>query len=361
MWNEYLIDPDIRQAETLPGSFYHHPAVFERLRQKVFARSWQLVGDESLVPLSGYAHPFFFVDYFLEEPMLLVKDQEGILRCLSNVCTHRGNILATHPGRINRILCRYHGRRFNLKGTMEFMPEFEAARNFPRPCDHLSEFGLHDWGPFIFTALNPAYSLEPVLSELSARVGHLPLHSFRLAPEYSKDYLVHAHWALYCDNYLEGFHIPYIHQELNAVLDYGRYATHLYDHMVLQVGYSDDPGEVFDLPASHPDHGLGVSAYYFWIFPNLMFNFYPWGLSINIVKPLSVDRTRVTFLTYIHQEERYHQGIQALIDKVEREDELVVEQVHKGLRSQVYLRGRYAPEREKGVHHFHRYLGSYLQ
>ena len=47
----------------------------------------------------------------------------------------------------------------------------------------------------------------------------MPLHEFRFDAGLSKEYLVHAHWVLYCDNFLEGFHIPFIHKDLNAMLD----------------------------------------------------------------------------------------------------------------------------------------------
>ena len=38
------------------------------------------------------------------------------------------------------------------------------------------------------------------------------LKDFIFDPNASRDYLVKANWALYCDNYLEGFHIPFIHK-----------------------------------------------------------------------------------------------------------------------------------------------------
>lgn len=49
-----------------------------------------------------------------------------------------------------------------------------------------------------------------------------------------------------------------------------------------------------------------------------------------------------------------------LLDKVEREDEFVVESVHKGVQSRFYTTGRFSPTREKGVHHFHSLLAKYL-
>ena len=36
------------------------------------------------------------------------------------------------------------------------------------------------------------------------------------------------------------------------------------------------------------------------------------------------------------------------------DDEAVVEAVQRGIRSRLYVRGRYSPTREQGVHHFHR-------
>jgi len=117
---------------------------------------------------------------------------------------------------------------------------------------------------------------------------------------------------------------------------------------------------VFDLPPSSPDYGQKVSAYYYWMFPNTMLNFYPWGLSVNVVKPQAPDLTRVSFLCYVWDPSRLGRGAGAALDRVEREDEVVVELVQKGLRSRFYDRGRFSPAREKGVHHFHRLLAQFM-
>ena len=47
-----------------------------------------------------------------------------------------------------------------------------------------------------------------------------------------KDYMVNAHWALYCENYLEGFHIPFVHAGLNAVIDFGNYQPNCFHTQV---------------------------------------------------------------------------------------------------------------------------------
>ena len=93
----------------------------------------------------------------------------------------------------------------------------------------------------------------------------------------------------------------------------------------------------------------------------MMFNFYPWGLSINIVKPISKNKTRVIFRSFVWDSSKLRDGAGAVLDKVEREDEFVVEGVHKGLQSRAYQTGRFSPTREQGVHHFHRLLAKCLK
>lgn len=360
MTTNFYIDPDIRQAHTLPASFYKDPAVFERIKTNIFLKSWQWLGDEQQVPVANSVAPFVLLPHFLNEPMVLSKDANEEIHCLSNVCTHRGFQVVQHPGKCRKLTCLYHGRRFKMDGSFEFMPEFKDAKDFPRPCDDLYRFPLEKWGPFLFAGLNPTFDLKPVFAKMEERIGFLPIETCILDTSRSKDYLVHAHWALYCDNYLEGFHIPFVHHDLNDVLDYGAYKTEVYDYCNLQIGYTEDAVEVFDFPEGHPDYGKNVGGYYYWVFPNMMFNFYPWGISVNIVKPIAPNRTRVSFLSYVYDEQKLGEGASADLDKVEREDEFVVEGVNQGIQSAFYKAGRFSPKMEQGVHHFHRLLAQYV-
>jgi choline monooxygenase len=360
MKDRFSIETDISKAETLPASFYRNKDVFELLKEKVFLKSWQWIGDENLVKLPQSVHPFVLLDGYLTEPLLITKELDETIHCLSNVCTHRGNLVALNPGKSKKLICTYHGRRFGLDGSYQSMPEFEQVKNFPRPCDSLHKLPIERWGPLLFAGLNPDFEFSSVIKKMKERVGFLPLDDFFLDPVLSKDFLVHAHWALYCDNYLEGFHVPFVHEELSKVLDYGSYKTEIYDYCNLQIGYTDDATEVFDLPEGHPDYGKNVGAYYYWVFPNMMFNFYPWGLSINVVKPLDINRTKVSFISYVYDPSKLDKGAGSGLEKVQREDEFVVENVQKGVNSSFYKAGRFSPTREQGVHHFHRLLEKFL-
>ena len=235
------------------------------------------------------------------------------------------------------------------------MPEFTEAIGFPTASDNLAEFPLKQWMGMHFTALDESAQLP--WEVLGNRLGFLKSEEFTHDPSRDRDHTIEANWMLYVDNYLEGFHIPYVHPELNQALDYEGYTTETFEGGVMQIGRAMEGDVKFDLPDGHPDAGHDIAAYYLWLFPNMMFNFYPWGLSLNVVIPVSPTKTRVLYRGYVRDADLASQGAGSLLDTVEEQDQWVIELVQRGMASSVYERGRYSPTREQGVHHFHRMLG----
>ncbi len=356
----FSVDPDISVAQTISKEFYCSESVFQLSKEKLFSPSWQFIGHSDMVPKPGDIHPFTLLEHFLDEPLILTRDRENTLHCISNVCTHRGNIIANRPCRLTNLRCSYHGRLFHLDGQFMSMPEFKEVKNFPTKEDNLPSLPLFQWGKLLFSSLNHGIGHELYFKEMMDRLSWLPLGDFIYQPELSRDYAVKAHWALYCENYLEGFHIPFLHAELNAVIDFSNYTTELYRYSNLQLGIAKEDEDCFELPPGSPDFGKKVAAYYFFVFPNMMFNFYPWGLSLNVVMPVSLNETRISFLTFLWKEDIYDTGAGSGLDTVEKEDEEVVQNVQKGIRSRFYEHGRYSVTREQGTHHFHQIISEFM-
>ncbi len=354
---------DIRNAYTLSADFYRNEKLFELVRENIFARSWQFMTDSSRLKAPGHAVPITILDGFLSEPILLARDSVDQLHCLSNVCTHRGNLLTEGECHVGTLRCRYHGRRFNLDGTMHSAPGFEGATNFPAASDNLPKVPLEQWKTMLFAnacASDQLFPFKELVADMDERLGWLPLEKFLFDSTGAREYLVKANWALYCENYLEGMHIPYVHPDLATALDIKDYRSEVYKYANLQIGIASGAQECFHLPPSSPDFGDRIGGYYYWLFPNMMFNFYPWGLSINVVQPLGQELTKVVFLPYVWDESKRALGAGAALDRVEREDEEIVERVQQGVKSRFYKRGRYAPRWEKGVKHFHELLKQYV-
>lgn len=386
-----------RQSErTLPATFYRSKDLYEESLDSIFARSWQLVGrfnegeSFNLGLKPGMMESVTLLPGSLNEPLLLTRTQSVIalldqnkqnnskskpdgnlqpepqfnLTCLSNVCTHRGALLL-ETGKEEAIppqglRCRYHGRRFNCDGTFQSAPGFENVDNFPEEADHLKKIEIHNWGPFTFASLNPACSFEEFIEPMRERLAFLDLDKLVYQPELSCEYDIEAHWALYVDNYLEGLHIPFVHPSLSAVLDLKNYRTELFAMGNLQLGAANSKADTFDLPPQCPDFGQAMGAYYYYLFPNMMFNFYPWGLSLNIVAPTSHKTTKVYYRTFVLDPSRMQSYSPSDIKQTEMEDEDVVELVQKGIQSRVYKSGRYAPVWEQGVRQFHGLIAKFM-
>lgn len=89
----FNINPDIKNSPTLPSEFYKDEKYFEKSKEKIFSKTWQFIGDTDLVKVPGQVYPFTMLEGFMNEPLLLTRDYDDNINCLSNICTHRANII----------------------------------------------------------------------------------------------------------------------------------------------------------------------------------------------------------------------------------------------------------------------------
>jgi choline monooxygenase len=237
------------------------------------------------------------------------------------------------------------------------MPRFEGVVGFPTAEDDLPMLSVAERSGMLFGSLAPELPFEEWWRPVEERLGGIDLGALVPAPERHRDYEFEANWALYLDNYLEGFHIAFIHPALTAAIALDRYETHLLPQGTLQIAIArDGDPTAFAPPPGHPEGGGKVAAWYFWLFPGTLVNVYPWGISLNIIEPVSPTRTRVLFRSLVSRPELQGCGASADLHQVELEDEAAVIATQVGLKGSLYRRGRYSAEEERGVHHFHRMM-----
>ena len=365
------VNEAIECAQTLASRFYTDPHILEIEREKIFRRTWQLVGtlDQACGEVKGVKRTIsdpesYFTADVAGEPIIVVRDKLGTLRAFSNVCRHRAGPIALGSGCKNVLRCQYHGWTYTLDGRLIGTPDVEGVEFFDRSTMGMVPLRLETWEKFIF--VNFDRNAEP----LAAYLGKIPeqARGFQfegLECAERRDYVIDCNWKVYVDNYLEGYHIPIAHPGLMREIDYAQYRTDTYRYYSQQFApiramKATDSGERFYAP------GTGLQeALYFWVFPNLMLNIYPDNISTNVIVPLSHDKTLTIFEWFFHDvdlaktRERIHKAV-AFSDEVQQEDILLCENVQKGLRSATYDRGRYSVKRENGVHHFHMLLAESL-
>ena len=365
------VNPQLECAETLASRFYTEPSVLALEKEKIFLRTWQLVGtlSQPCGEVNGtkrtIADPesYFTMD-LAGEPVVVVRDAAGKLRAFSNVCRHRAGPIAEGAGCRKVLNCAYHGWTYALDGRLIGTPEVDGMEFFDRSTMGMVPLRCETWEQFIFVnfaAQGP--TLGEHLGNIPELAREFPFEGLALTER--RDYVVNCNWKVYVDNYLEGYHIPIVHPGLMKEIDYPRYRCETFRYHSRQVGPVKElkPSDTHD--RVYPP-GVGLKeALYFWIFPNMMLNFYPDNVQTNLIVPLSRDKTLVIFEWYFHEahsEKTRARAAKAIAfsDVVQQEDAHICEAVQRGLQSATYDRGRYSVKRENGVHHFHMLLSEFL-
>ena len=346
------IDSDISRAWSVPSRFYTEPSVLALEQEKIFRKTWQVVGHGQQLANPGD----FFTTELHGEPLLLVRGAGGELRGFYNVCRHRAGPPAEGCGSRKLFRCGYHGWTYGLDGSLISAPEFEDQPDFSSDRFGLIPVRAEQWFGLIFVNLDPnAESLEKNLGTLPRQVKRFDLAGMKLFQR--RTYEMKCNWKTYVDNYLEGYHLPSVHPGLNRELDYGAYTVEPYARHVRQFSpiRGAQPGDA--TPRRYKEAREDLTTDYFWIFPNWMLNCYPDNVSLNIVLPLEAGRSLAIFEWYVPEEDFGNKAASDSVefsDQIQIEDVAICETVQKNLHSRSYERGRYSVRQEKGVHAFHR-------
>ena len=356
---QFTIQSEIARAWTLPAPLYFDANVFAAEKEKLFSRTWQVVGHSNQVANSGD----YFTTELLGEPLVFVRGTDGILRGFYNVCRHRAGPPAQGCGSRKLFRCGYHGWTYALDGSLLSATEIEGVDGFRAEDFALAPVRTEEWFNLIFANLDPeALPLRENLGELPMQAGKFPFAGMKLFER--RTYDMKCNWKTYVDNYLEGYHLPSVHPGLNRELDFNAYVVEPYARHVRQFSpiRGAQPGDA--TPRRYQEAREDLTTDYFWIFPNWMLNCYPDNVSLNIVLPVDPERSLAIFEWYLPEQAHTAPEAKASVefsDQIQIEDVAICEIVQKNLHSRSYARGRFSVKQEKGVHAFHRMYGELMR
>jgi choline monooxygenase len=352
----YDAQAPLERAATIPSSWYTDARVLDLERRSVF-RGWQCVGrvDQAAAPGD------YFTADLAGEPLVIVRGGDGELRGFFNVCRHHAAAVCAQPeGRAQALRCPYHGWTYALTGELRGTPDFDGVQGFDRASHGLVPVTLATWEGLVFVRLGGGPSLEAFLGPLVEQARALDLPRLRFFER--RVYELDCNWKVFVDNYLDGgYHVPYMHKGLDSVLDYAHYTIENGATFCLQKSPMQPSASDAETGAARQ----GDWAYYYWVYPNFMLNWYRGALDTNLVLPLGVDRTRVVFDFYFEDVSEAAREANArsvaVGDRIQQEDVAVCLSVQRGLRSSAYEAGRLSVRREAGEHLFHRLLAADLR
>lgn len=337
----------LERAWTIPGEWYTDPRIAELERRRVFGRSWQLVGRTDQL-----AEPGAYVTAEVAgEPVLVVRGNDGALRGFFNVCRHHAAAVMTAPcGVADRLRCPYHGWTYDLEGRLRGVPEFDGVEDFDKAAMGLAPLAVATWQQLVLVHLDP----DPVPLATWLRDVALDISTLHFCER--REYTLQCNWKVFVDNYLDGgYHVPHLHGDLASILSHKDYTIENLERACLQASPIVD-GDALARTGR---------ALYYWIYPNLMLNWYEGYLDTNLVIPLGVDRVKVVFDFYFADvsEDAAARNRQSMdvSDKIQDEDHAICESVQRGLSSRAYRAGRLSVRREAGENLFHKLLAAELR
>src|SRR5262249_12498577 len=157
--------------------WYFDPEIYAREARTVFAGTWLAAGRTDQV-----AEPKrFFTAEIAGEPILVVRDERGVLRAFHNVCRHRAAQVINEPeGTATKLRCRYHGWTYDLAGRLRGVPEFDGVADFAKENAGLVPLTVDTWGPLVFVHTGrPAQALAEFLQPLPEKTADLGIEAFR--------------------------------------------------------------------------------------------------------------------------------------------------------------------------------------
>jgi choline monooxygenase len=357
----------LEEASTIPAPWYTDRRIYELEVQSVFARSWQIAGRVDQVLSPGQ----YVTNEIAQEPIVVVRGSDHKLRGFFNVCRHHAAAVMTEPeGKANHLRCPYHGWTYSLEGELKGTPDFVGVCNFDRAANGLLPAETAAWEKWVFVRVERGTGVSPVGNhahdaratledflgaDLIGQIQCLGLDGLQWMER--RHYTFDCNWKVFVDNYLDGgYHVPYLHKGLDSVLDYSKYKIENGEHFCLQSSPIVQEGAEVETGAVRK----GDRALYYWIYPNLMINWYDGAMDTNLVVPLGVDKTEVIFDFYFPDvSEKSHGHNRASIEvgqRIQDEDEAICKSVQSGLSSRAYQAGRLSVRREAGEHLFHRLL-----
>jgi choline monooxygenase len=347
---------------TLPARAYTSAEIYEREMREVFTRAWNFVCHVSDVASPGQ----YWTTTIAGEPVAVLRDHDGRLRALSNVCRHRASMILRGEGTCPKVLrCPYHGWTYRHDGGLAAVPEARGFEDLDRDAVRLPAFRVGELCGLVFACMSEETEpLDTYFGDLPEKLARLRLAALRVSGRHLAAY--DHNWKVIADNYLEGYHIPVGHPGLLRLLDYKRYVATLGKrHAWIDGPFRDKPSKNYTerlyqrllrpMPGFPTD--LEGAWTYVHLWPATFMDIYPDQIDTWQLMPDGLRRTRA-------ETRVYHSGSGAIRDRLVRavnwrfnrkvmdEDVELCDAVQRGLESRTYERG-VLNRNENAVLNFH--------
>jgi len=321
----------------LAARYYVNPLLFERERQAIFRRHWQMLGPVSRLDAPGSYMAVNVAGWHL----IAMRGQDGELHGFHNVCRHRGAmLLAEGIGHCQVLRCPYHSWVYDQQGCLRQAPAFGDDPEFRLGDWPLERAELAEWRGLLFISIGAETSLIDQLGDLPEELEGYPLETYVVAER--RGFTMRSNWKTYTDNFVEGYHIPGIHPGFMKVIDFKNFETVARNGLVRMTSPQKD-GSIY-------------GGKWLWMWPNWTLSVFPGGMNTSRINPLSVESTELIYDFYFADvsadTEASRRKTIEINSGIVREDFSICETTQQNYQSGSYQPGPLSPRHEQSVVYF---------
>ena len=240
------VNPDYpgltKTTVTLPTDWYLDQRHFEHELNHIWYTHWVSLCRAEDLPSPGDYKTFMIGS----QGIIVLRDEQGVLRAFHNTCRHRGSILLTEASgqldKATRILCPYHCWAYSSQGELLRTGRGSTPDDFIASDYSLYSIAIEEWRGFVYANLDPdvATGVSEAFDEYSVSLDNWPLEELRRGYQYEK--VLNCNWKLFWENFNECLHCPNVHPDLCRVVPiYKRGFMEAFDDPQWQAGRSDEP------------------------------------------------------------------------------------------------------------------------
>ena len=324
---------------SIPARWYADPEIYRLEQERIFAREWMLLGFSSQLRAPGDT----LARQIAGRPVFAIRARDGTLRAFLNICRHRaGRLVPEGAGHCELLRCPYHGWLYDAEGRLRATPEFGEEGSLDRGKLGLVPVRAAEWRGLVFVAFDPdAPAIEAGLGGFVGATERFPLERFEWRDR--AVYRLDFNWKTYVDNYMEGYHIPYLHPGLDRETDAKAYRV--------------TPGDRICIHRAPTRSGATYEGLWLWRWPNITVGIYGDGLNITRIVPLAPSDMALEidffFLPDAAGRREDQEQTMKWTREVVEEDFAMCRAVQRNLAGGFYDSGPLSPRHENGVAYFH--------
>ncbi len=207
---------------------YSDAAVLRREIEQIWRKAWVIVGHVNDIP-----RPNNFMKADIgPDSVLLVRQEDGSIRGMHNVCQHRGTILVTQDfGSTKKFVCPFHGWAWNNDGALAKIMKPETYQKSALCYDlDLPEVRVAEWKGWLFVNLDiDAAPLEDFIPQEFREVNEAyDFAKMVRVVDVRQDW--HINWKTAMEAFVEAYHLEALHPQMNPFFDAYDAQIDLYDN-----------------------------------------------------------------------------------------------------------------------------------